>query len=50
MEFTAMKCVFFNKFDDLFKMFGFDKTKVVAEVERYLGKRLNKPASEPGSI
>ena len=40
---TAMKCSFYKNYDDLFKMFGFDKTKVVTEAERFLGKKLNKP-------
>lgn len=43
IEFTAIKCIFKNKYDDLFKLFGFDKNKVVYEVEKYLGKKLAKP-------
>ncbi len=43
LEFTAIKCIHKNKFDDLFKLFGFDKNKVVYEVEKYLGKKLAKP-------
>ena len=38
-----MKCAFYKNYDELFKMFGFERGKVVAEVERFLGKKLNKP-------
>ena len=29
MEFTVMKCLHKNQYDDLFKMFGFDKKRTV---------------------
>lgn len=38
-----MKCIFKNQYDELLKMFGFDKTRIVTEVEKYLGKKLAKP-------
>jgi hypothetical protein len=44
MEYTAMKCIFLNKYDDLLKMFGFEKQKVLAEVEKYLGRKIAKPS------
>ena len=40
MEFTTIKCLFKNKYDDLLKLFGFDSNKIVGEVEKYLGKKL----------
>jgi hypothetical protein len=43
MEYTAMKCIYLNKYDDLLKMFGFDKSKVIGEVEKYLGRKISKP-------
>ena len=42
VEFTVMKCIHKGKYDDLLKLFGLDKTKIVGEVEKYLGKRLLK--------
>lgn len=33
MEYTVMKCIHKNDYSDLYKMFGFDKTKIVKEVE-----------------
>ena len=44
-----MKCVYFKNFDNLLDMFGFNKNKIISEVERYLGKKLNKPAQESAS-
>lgn len=43
MEMVALKCRFYKNYDELLKMFGFEKNKVVTEVERFLGKKLNKP-------
>lgn len=40
MEFTALKCLAKNKYDDLLKLFGFDKIKTITEVEKFLGKKL----------
>ncbi len=41
-----MKCLHLGKFDDLLKSFGYDKTKIVHEVERVLGRKLLKPKQE----
>lgn len=38
-----MKCILLKKYDDLQKMFGFDPKKHISEVEKYLGKKLQKP-------
>jgi hypothetical protein len=43
LEFTAIKCIYKANYDELFKLFGFDRNKVVYEVEKYLGKKLVKP-------
>lgn len=41
-----MKCLHKGKFDDLLKSFGYDKTKIVQEVEKVLGRKLLKPKQE----
>lgn len=41
-----MKCLHKGKFDDLLKAFGFDKTKIVQEVEKVLGRKLLKPKQD----
>lgn len=46
LEYTVLKCLHKAKFDDLFKMFGYDKTKIVQEVEKCLGRKLLKPKQE----
>jgi hypothetical protein len=38
-----MKCLNKGKFDDLLKIFGYDKTKITQEVEKVLGRKLLKP-------
>ena len=38
-----MLCIQKNNYEELFKMFGFDKNKIVYEVEKYLGKKIAKP-------
>ena len=38
-----MKCLIENNYDDLLKQFGIDKNKAAFEVERYLGRKLNRP-------
>lgn len=40
MEFKALKSLSTKRYDDLFKLFGFDKTKTIYEVEKYLGRKL----------
>ena len=41
-----MKCLYKGKFDDLLKTFGYDKTKIVQEVEKCLGRKILKPKQE----
>jgi NACalpha-BTF3-like transcription factor len=41
-----MKCLHAGNFDDLLKYFGFDKTKIVQEVEKVLGRKLLKPKQQ----
>lgn len=43
LEYTAMKCLHLGKFDELLRSFGWDKTKIVQEVEKTLGRKLLKP-------
>jgi hypothetical protein len=43
MEFKVLKCLLENNFDDLLKQFGIDKKKAVFDVEKYLGRKLNRP-------
>jgi len=43
MEFKVLKCLIDNNYDDLLKQFGIDKNKAAFEVERYLGRKLNRP-------
>jgi hypothetical protein len=41
-----MKALHLGSFNDLLKTFGYDKTKIVQEVERCLGRKLLKPKQE----
>jgi hypothetical protein len=41
-----MKALRADTFDDLLKTFGYDKTKIVQEVERVLGRKLLKQKQE----
>jgi hypothetical protein len=43
MEFKTLKCLLDNNYDGILKEFGIDKNKATFEVERYLGKKLNRP-------
>jgi len=43
MEFKVLKCLLENNYDALLKQFGIDKNKAVFEVERFLGRKLNRP-------
>lgn len=43
MEFKVLKCLIEKNYDDLLKQFGIDKNKATFEVERYLGRKLNRP-------
>jgi hypothetical protein len=49
-EYIVMKSLHLGKFDDLLKSFGFDKTKIVQEVERVLGRKLLKPKQEQAPV
>ena len=42
-----MKTLAAGNFDSLLKEFGFDKTKVTFEVERFLGKQIKRQAEAP---
>lgn len=46
MEFKVLKCLLEDNYDALLKQFGIDKNKAVFEVERYLGRKLNRPPKE----
>jgi len=41
-EFKVLKCIIENDYDPLLKQFGIDKKKATFEVERFLGKKLNR--------
>jgi hypothetical protein len=43
MEFKVLKCLFENNYDALLKQWGIDKKKAMFEVERYLGRKINRP-------
>jgi hypothetical protein len=45
-EFLVLKCLLDGNYDDLLKSFGIDKKKTTFEVEKYLGRKLQK-APEP---
>ena len=46
MEFVAIKSVLNHNYNDLLKMFGFDKNKIMYDVEKYLGRKLSKPQQD----
>jgi len=41
-----MKALHLGSFEELLKTFGYDKQKIVQEVERVLGRKLLKPKQE----
>jgi hypothetical protein len=41
-EFKVLKCIIENDYDALLKQYGIDKKKATFEVERFLGKKLNR--------
>lgn len=42
MEFVAIKSILKNNYDGLLKMFGYDKNKIIYDVEKYLGRKIVK--------
>jgi len=46
VEFKVLKCLLEENYDALLKQFGIDKNKAVFEVERFLGKKLNRQKEE----
>ena len=46
VEFKVLKCLLEENYDALLKQFGIDKNKAVFEVERFLGRKLNRPKEE----
>jgi hypothetical protein len=46
MEFKTLKCLLENNYSELLKQFGIDENKAVFEVEKYLGKKLNRPQEQ----
>jgi len=46
MEFVALNCLHLKQYDELFRMFGFDKTKLTFEVEKFLGRKIARPQAE----
>lgn len=51
MEFKVLKCLIEDNYDDLLKLFGIDKNKAVFEVEKLLGRKLNRPQdNQPQAI
>ena len=43
MEFKVLRCLFENNYDPLLKQWGIDKKKAMFEVERFLGRKINRP-------
>ena len=43
LEFKALKCLLSDNYDELLKLFGFDQNKTLFEVERVLGRKLERP-------
>jgi hypothetical protein len=46
VEFKVLKCLLEENYDALLKEFGIDKKKAVFEVERFLGRKLNRAKEE----
>ena len=46
VEFKVLKCLLEENYDALLKQFGIDKKKTIFEVERFLGRKLNRPKEE----
>jgi hypothetical protein len=46
MEFKVLKCLIDNNYDDLLRQFGIDKNKALFEVERFLGRKVNRPSEQ----
>jgi len=46
MEFKVLKCLIEENYTDVLKQFGIDENKAVFEVERYLGKKVNRPQEQ----
>ena len=42
VEYKVLKCMFEENYDNLLKQFGIDRNKAVFEVERFLGRKLNR--------
>jgi hypothetical protein len=43
LEFKALKCLLMDNYEELLKLFGFDQNKTLFEVERVLGRKLERP-------
>lgn len=43
LEFTVLKALYTKRFEELLKLFGYERAKVVGEVEKALGRKLIKP-------
>jgi len=46
MEFKVLKCLLESNYDDLLRQFGIDKKKAVFDVEKFLGRKLNRPQEQ----
>ncbi len=48
MEYVALKCLHTRNYDELFKIFGYDRKQILFDVEWYTGKKIQQPqSSEP---
>lgn len=43
MEFKVLKCLIQRDYTELLQTFGIDQKKTLFEVEKYLGRKLQKP-------
>ena len=47
VEFKVLKCLLEENYDALLQQFGIDKKKTQFQVEKFLGRKMNKPKEEP---
>ena len=40
LEYTTLKCLHTRNYDELFKLFGYDRKKILYDVECYTGKKI----------
>jgi len=43
LEYTTLKCILSKNYDELFKLFGYDRKKILYDVECYTGRKTQQP-------